>query len=84
MSEPELKDSSKTDPKGPELFRVTRLWLVEHQTNNGAWTRDQLQALGIGWPPLTGWMLRVMGTEITIEAKARFEAQLFVRAPRVK
>lgn len=25
------------------------------RTPNGAWNRDQLEALGVSWPPVAGW-----------------------------
>jgi hypothetical protein len=28
------------------------------RTRRGAWTRKQLEALGVAWPPVKGWLKR--------------------------
>ena len=38
---------------------------MAHRTARGAWTRAQLQALGLQWPPLQGWIDSVVGQELT-------------------
>lgn len=44
---------------------VTREFILKHQTANGAWTRAQLNALGVSWPPINGWLRALVGTTIT-------------------
>ena len=46
-------------------MQVTREFLMAHRTARGAWTRAQLQALGLQWPPLQGWLDSVVGQELT-------------------
>jgi hypothetical protein len=58
------------------MFEVTEEWVRRYQNGNGGWTRDQLEALGIGWPPREGWIRRVVGIEISDESRERFERQL--------
>ena len=52
---------------------VTREWIFEHRTRKGAWTRAQLAAIGVSWPPISGWVSRVVGSTISEEDKRQFE-----------
>lgn len=52
---------------------VTKEFLLTYRTKNGAWTKKQLSALGIAWPPRRGWINRIVGKIITIK-----EAQTFM------
>lgn len=52
---------------------VTRDWVFEHRTKAGAWTRVQIEALGLRWPPRQGWINKVVGKRLTDEGAARFE-----------
>ena len=56
------------------MFRITKEWLNAHKTAKGAWTKEQMSALGIKWPPQGGWKLQVCGTLIQDSDKERFEA----------
>lgn len=56
-----------------EQYRVSKAWINEHCTARGAWTCNQIQALGLKWPPHRGWKDRVHGNMITNEARAAFE-----------
>jgi len=58
------------------MWTVTRAWVMEHRTPRGAWTRDQIEQLGLTWPMRHGWIDRVSGREITEEAQQRFECKL--------
>lgn len=53
-------------------FTVTAGWIHAHKTKNGAWTRAQLAALGVNWPPKHGWIGRVIGMEITEAQRVAF------------
>jgi hypothetical protein len=53
---------------------ITKDWLMRHRTKRGAWTRYQILALGIGWPPSQGWVKRLVGCDITDENALRFES----------
>ena len=55
------------------MFRITETWIREFQSGNGGWTRDQLDAVGVAWPPREGWIGRLVGKEITDEQRERFE-----------
>jgi hypothetical protein len=37
---------------------VTRAHVMAIRTRRGAWTRKQLEALGVAWPPVKGWLKR--------------------------
>lgn len=63
-------------------MRITKEWLFKHQTDGGSWTRDQLVAIGVKWPPLAGWIDRVIGKEINDREKQRFEARKSVKQCR--
>ena len=57
------------------MFRVTRDWINSNRTPRGAFTRVQVEALGLEWNQLVkGWIRRVDGTEITEVQKLAFEA----------
>jgi hypothetical protein len=55
-------------------FVVTREWILNYRTQNGAWTSKQLAFIGVSWPPIAGWIKRAVGTKISVEAKAAFES----------
>lgn len=63
-------------------FTVTREWIEEFKTARGGWTQPQLEAIGVPWPPVHGWKVRIEGKVITFEARAMFEARLRVRDVR--
>ena len=56
-----------------EPFIITDDWLMNHSTKKKAWTKEQLKALGIPWPPKKKWKKRIIGTAISKEDKTRFE-----------
>jgi hypothetical protein len=64
------------------MFRVTEEWVRRYQSGNGGWTRDQLECVGVKWPPREGWIRRIVGTEISDESRQRFERQLDHKAAR--
>ncbi len=51
-------------------MQLTREYIMKHRTARGAWTRAQIEALGLEWPPRKGWIDTVIGRELT-EAQAR-------------
>ena len=55
------------------MFRVTGDWVKAFSTRGGGWNRAQLECLGVKWPPRHGWLLKLIGTEITEQDKAKFE-----------
>ena len=57
---------------------ATRGYIFKHRTPNGAWTKSQIEALGLDWPPITGWIDLVSGTELSAEQQKEFEAARLV------
>ena len=47
--------------------RLTRELIEQHKTARGGWTRAQLQAIGVGWPPPRGWVQAAIDREISPE-----------------
>lgn len=54
---------------------ITEGWLDLHRTPQGAWTREQLAAIGVSWPPPRGWKRAAVGREISPEQQRVFEAE---------
>jgi hypothetical protein len=52
---------------------VSREWIEKNKTASGAWTRPQIRALGIDWPPTRGWINRVENKVISDENARIFE-----------
>lgn len=61
---------------------VTRDWLEAHATKNRGFTREQLKALGVRWPPKKGWKDRLVGKEISEAQKTAYEVARAKRAFR--
>lgn len=52
---------------------ITKEWIHANKTINGSWSRKQVVALGVDWPPTKGWQRRLVGTEITEAQQYSFE-----------
>lgn len=52
---------------------VTSEYLNKNKTAKGGWSKKQLGALGITWPPTKGWKRKVIGSVITAEKARDFE-----------
>lgn len=52
---------------------ITNQWLLDHRTNSGGYTKAQIDALKIPYPPRKGWKQQVKGMEITESQRKRFE-----------
>lgn len=48
-------------------------FINKHRTANGAWTKAQMQVLGIPWPQPTGWKSAIFGKVISDEQAKAFE-----------
>ena len=59
-----------------EHIKVDRNYIMKHRTKKGSWTRSQIQALGIEWPPRQGWIDEIIGLTISPEQQIQFEAKL--------
>ncbi len=56
-------------------MKLTRQFIMDNRTPKGSWTRSQIQALGIAWPPLHGWIDTVIGKEIGSQQVLIFTAK---------
>ena len=54
---------------------ITPRWVHANKTKNGGWTRTQLSAIGVAWPPEKGWIGRVLGQEISEAQREAFECE---------
>tara|TARA_Y100000590_G_scaffold46284_1_gene49099 strand:+ start:1867 stop:2217 length:351 start_codon:yes stop_codon:yes gene_type:complete len=61
---------------------ITKDYINKNRTEAGAWTRDQLKAIGVSWPPERGWQKLVEGKEITEEERKRFENPVYAKKKR--
>ncbi len=52
---------------------VTKAYIEKNKTVKGSWTRKQIEALGIEWPPRKGWKKRIIGHVLTDQKAAVFE-----------
>ena len=62
---------------------LSREYINKHKTPAGAWTKQQLIAIGIGWPAPKGWIKRSIGKEITEDNANKFEAKVTARQVKV-
>ncbi len=56
---------------------ITTEYLDNHKTAKGAWTRKQLEVIGVDWPAKKGWKNNVLGIALTEEQQKRFEEGRF-------
>lgn len=61
--------------------KVTAEWLNKHRTAKGAFTKNQVLALGLKWPPRSGWMQELEGEFISSEQARLFEKGKEVYTP---
>jgi hypothetical protein len=62
---------------------ITAEWIHKHKTPRGGWTRKQLQAIGVNWPPEKGWIERCRGREISDQQRQTFMAESAARQPQL-
>jgi len=60
------KSSGDYEIRGIAMKLTTEL-IHSISNKRGGWSRSQLKALGIEWPPLSGWLRALDGTEISDE-----------------
>ena len=63
-----------------EPLVITRDYINDNKTKRGAWTKVQIEALGIEWPPKHGWIDRLIGEVISPEQANRFEQGKEIRS----
>lgn len=55
-----------------EKLKITKQFLKENRTENFGWNRNQLDVLGVTWPPRKGWLKRLIGKEIDLDTADKF------------
>lgn len=55
-------------------MKLTEGDLTRARSVRGGWNKEQLEILGIAWPPQRGWQSTVIGKEITPSSLSRFIA----------
>ena len=58
--------------KNMESFVITKHW-IKANTNNCTPTKNQMKAIGESYPLRSGWLEKLIGKEISAEAKVKFE-----------
>jgi len=53
---------------------VTGKILEQGKSKRGAWSRAQVEALGVSWPLTGGWKKNLIGKEVSEEQVAEFLA----------
>lgn len=53
-------------------MKVTQEFLDKHKTKRGAYTKAQLELIGVSWPPKKGWKEKVIGRELTKQQEKEF------------
>ena len=61
---------------------ITRKYIMKFRTDRGAWTKPQIEALGIEWPPRKGWIDRLHGKHLSRDNQIQFESRLGVKQVR--
>jgi hypothetical protein len=67
-------EEGRTEDRSKTMI-VTREWVMRHRTPNGGWTRAQLDAIGVKWPPKRGWVVTVIGRDLPDDAVQAFECR---------
>lgn len=60
--------------KEVQMFTVTAEWLNQYKTPRGGYLYQQVRAIGVDWPLVSGWKTRAVGTVITDDQRKVFEA----------
>lgn len=56
-----------------EMTVTLTAWMIDNAANNGCgYTRQQLQAVGIEWPPVKGWKRRLVGKSVPLSGYYTF------------
>ena len=56
-----------------EQFIITKDWIFNNRTERGAWTKKQINALGLKWPATSGWIDDLVGEAISSHDARIFE-----------
>lgn len=63
---------------------ITDEWITDNCSKSRGWTKKQLAALGVSWPPKSGWKKRVIGMEISEENRIIFENEKKIRNSQIE
>jgi len=55
-----------------EHITLTHEMIEQGSSSQGGWNMNQLEALGVTWPPRKGWKARLDGTRIEKASYERF------------
>lgn len=55
------------------MKQITKMWLKDHATKGCGFTKAQIEALGVSYPPKAGWIDEIVGTWITDEQAINYE-----------
>ncbi len=55
-----------------ETVELTSDLIEAAKSEQGGWTREQLECIGIGWPPPKEWKRQVIGRKIDKASAERF------------
>jgi len=56
---------------------VSEAFLEEYKTKNGAWTKRQLELIGVNWPLAKNWKRKVIGKKVSTTAADEFKQLSF-------
>ena len=70
--------------RNTEPVMVTRQYIMRHRTPRGAWTRVQIEALGLEWPPMQGWISDIEGVVISPQQAQQFESGKTINAKKAR
>lgn len=54
-------------------MKVTKQYLLDNRTSKGGFSKAQINALGIEWPPQSGWMDFLEGSVLSEKQRIEFE-----------
>jgi len=61
---------------------ITNEWLINNKTLAGGYNKQQLNILGIEWPPWKGWKDKVIGKELCEEKVKEFLNCITIKKPK--
>lgn len=65
----EIFNYNKTDES---MVTITKKFFMDNATERGAWTRRQVEILGVTWPMQSGWQNELIGKKISQETADAF------------
>ena len=55
-------------------FIITKEWINSNKTERGAWNKQQINIIGLIWPPKKGWQAKLIGKSISSDNARIFES----------